>query len=195
MEMEMEMKRIFLTLLCALALWNNASACPPMTVDRLNRMQADMMLSENGRYLLKRIPGVWAKEKGNTVQKRASYTLAFKLLKNGQLQQLWSMKGTFSRGYVSSDGISLLTIARLVDQRDRQYDPVIRIYRLGKKVKTYKIADLGLKQSMLQPLPCHEKRWVHQKQGSVSQNNNIVSIRTVDGKIHAFDLQRGVKIK
>ncbi|PID47083.1 MAG: hypothetical protein CSB47_01130 [Proteobacteria bacterium] len=155
-------------------------------------MQATMMLSNNGRYLVKIIPGRWVQEKRRITLKRSPYLLAFKILKNGQLEQVWSMKSESEHGarmFISNDGQSLVTL-----QNPKQYeDSVLTLFRNGKKMRSYAARAFGIQENHLQILPCDGRhRWVHGKRGSVHYSRGALIIRTVTGSLYKLDMKTGV---
>ncbi len=165
-------------------------ACPPLTLKMLQARQATMILSDNGRYLVKAIPGRWAQEKGRIVLKRTPYLLASKLLKNGQLKPTWSMKSEYGgRLFLSNDGQSLAIL-----QGPQQYeDSVLTLFRNGQKVRSYTAKAFGIQKNHLRRLPCDGRhRWVHSKRGSVRYDRGALIIRTINGSMHKLDMRTGL---
>ncbi|MEZ5537716.1 MAG: hypothetical protein R3F02_19110 [Thiolinea sp.] len=172
-------------------------ACTPPArpdVNALNNAPAKMILSGNGKYLLKLIPGKWALEKGRIVKKREAYGLAFELLKNGQLKQIWSYKNWdahinqlfryhSTELYLDNDGKKLTEINREVSSASDKTAAVI--YYMGRKGARYAPKDFGV--TSVRVTTCGTGPWTVTNQTYSNLPEGAIPLQTIAGKTWFID--------
>ena len=149
-------KMVLLGLLFSASLIDIAAAKPaPISVFSLNNTLPRMQLSGlHDEYLLKMIPSRWLKNQSGIRKKRNAFAVAYKLLKNGQLQYMWNGVGIYptirSRGITDSSRILFSNNGRYVVKIKNitaiSTKDVVILYRDGKVMRRYALNDFTSKK-------------------------------------------------
>jgi hypothetical protein len=90
------------------------------------------------------IPADWPYDGKEKPAKRPTVGIAYVLDKNGELQELWRMEGSYHyEGYISNDGRYLVGLGpRGGDDTEKYSDQAIALYDRGKLLKDYRVNEL-----------------------------------------------------
>lgn len=179
-------------------------ACSPpryrTPTHQLNAMNSPLPLlqtSNNGQYLLKMVPTLWAMKNG-FIEKRSAYGTVFKIRQNGELQQLWSVKDLHPQAkneyfmspiyeiFMDGEGNTIKVVRSIL--RSAKNPEVIWLYKQGKLLKTYNLSYFVKNTSRIMHNTCGTARWYSTE---LSSNDDTLSLKSIDGLSWAIKFSTG----
>jgi len=150
-------------------------------------------VSDNGRYLFKMIPEEWPQESGSSTKNVNDFGVAYKVVANGALKEIWNVSGWFAfRVFLSDDGEHLVRMGPWNCGREpTKSDLAVAFYKRGKLLKEYSTADLVEDKSAVITSVTHY-RWLALTDTALMLDpDNIFHIRTIDNIQYGFDITTG----
>lgn len=188
-------------------------ACKPppenLYYQELNKRPATMMLSSNGQYMMKMIPGHFTRAaNGEWKEDRASQGVAYKITQQGKLEQLWTIRNVFpssflpSSGgnyYLADDGVHLVKVSEAKSLDDKN---ALTIYNRGQLFRSYAPRTFLPDFKDFRIHSCGSGGWTatdykpYQPDGvrnGVGLVGTTLFFKAVDGKLWEFDIRQPPK--
>lgn len=180
-----------------------ACSIAPPTAKLLNSsfFRSTIITSPNEHFFLKLVPSRWKNTGSNgskPIRKKDSYAIAFTMLADGQLKQLWSFKswdvddGAYWKikrpdFYLSDDGKNLVEINSVRSSKDKK---AVIFYREGEKIKSYAPSDFGVDELRVGPTSCRMLSWLERDENRKPLHGFLpLKIRTVNDVLWNISLE------
>lgn len=204
-------KVIWLIAISSLFLAEIALACSPpryrSPADQLNDLNSPLPLmqtSANGQYLLKMVPTFWVLNH-DFVEKRSAYGTIYKIRKDGELQQLWSIKelhrNAKNKSFMSpsytifmDDEGNTIKVANLVLKGEGNPE-VIWLYKQGKLLKTYTQPYFVKNTAKTMYSTCATAQWYDPIMDLNFNPSGVLRFKSIDGINWSIKLSNGAVTK
>ena len=149
--------------------------------------------SDNGLYLFKMVPKDRSQKKRFFSKAVNNHGIAYRVETNGNLKELWRVKGWFAwKVFLSNDGEHLVRMGPwCFGNEPKKEDLAVAFYKKDTLLKKYSTADLVENKSAVFTTVSHYS-WLAMTEYAVTLTpNNVFSIRTIDNIQYEFDITTG----
>ena len=149
--------------------------------DTLVKSRPFVISSGYSPYFVKMVPSNSAR----------GYAAAFKLLDDGNSQQLWTVDGYSFEAYLSKDGQHFIRIGPWASGRKpSNKDVAVEFFSKGELLKSYSTKNLVKDASKVRPTSGHYF-WRAKDGNHTFLSANTFHLKTVDGISYTFDVTTG----